>query len=193
MQARHPSSAREQYRQAGRGVLRAPGNWVAHEAHVHAASALAGMEPLQGAIVDLLYACEPAPGRMEQLLQRPAIAQRLTPFVARTFALLAQHGRRLPRVTPLATRYCVLATPSLDVPSRALLCGVDDSREIAKAAIPFLMLGDTGVEEAFLGHCEGARDTLAFMLARRALTREGLVLSDRWNEVALTLEKGVSA
>lgn len=193
MQAGQQARAREQHRQAGRAVLRTPGNWVAHEAHVTAASALDGMEPLQGALVDLLYACQPAPARMAQLLQRPPIAERLTPFVAQTFAMLVQRGRGLPRVTPLATRYCVLATPSLDVPARALLCGVDDSREIATAAIPFLMLGDMGVEDAFLSHCEGARDTLAFMLARRALTREGFVLSDRWNALALALEQGGSA
>ena len=193
MQATASLQARARYRQAGRHVLRSPGDWAAHEAHVATAGALDGTEPLQGAIVDCLHACAPAPDRLGRLLAQPLVSGRLAPPVLQTLAALARSGRRLPRITPLATRYCILASPSLDVPSRAVLCGVDDSRGIAQATIPRLLQGDAVAEEAFLQHCEGARDTLAFMLARRALTRSGRVLAQRWDAVAMLLEKEVSA
>lgn len=181
-------TASERFRSSGRRVLRNPANRRAHEARVAAASRLEGTEPLQGALADLLHGCAPDAARSCRMLQQPRIASRLAPVVAASFLLQARSSRRLPRVTPLATRYCVLAMPSLDVPERALLCSVDDSREIAATAIPLLLAGDDEVEAAFLAHCEGARDTLAFMLARRALLRLHPDLPARWQDVASRLE-----
>ena len=119
------------------------------------------------------------------------MAERLAPFVARDFLALAERRERLLRVSPLATRFSVLTMPSLDVPQRALLVGVDDSRELAAQAIPALLAGDDEAEAAFLHHCEGAGDSLAFMLASRALTRAGRPLSRRWSEVSMVLQRGV--
>ncbi|MDO5625979.1 MAG: hypothetical protein Q4G71_14985 [Pseudomonadota bacterium] len=182
-------SARERFRQHGRQVLRVPADAAAHEARVMAACALPGTEPVQGALADMLHACQPDAAftqLMQRLLRRPAVAERLAPFVVRAFAALADRGQRLPRVTPLATRFCVLAMPSLDVPRRALLVGVDDARAIAA-----LLAGDAAAEDAFLAHCEGAGDALAFMLVRRALAREGRALPARWDAVSAVLQNGV--
>ena len=85
----------------------------------------------------------------------------------------------------------MLVAPSLDVPRRAILCSVDDSRRIAAEAVPALLAGDTQAEQDFLAHCEGAGDSLAFMLARRALTRAGRTLSPQWEAVSLALQDGV--
>ena len=111
----------------------------------------------------------------------------------RAFMEHADIGKGLPVVTPLATKYSVLTTQSLDVPRRALLCGVDDSRRMAAQAMDALASGDREAEEAFLAHCEGAADTLAFMLARRSLMKKGIELSDKWLQVFDSLEKGTKA
>ena len=184
-------SPRERFRQAGRDVLRVPGDRRLHEARVMAACALDGAEPVQGALADLMVACLPDDEATVRLLRRPQVAQRLAPFVARAFLRLSSQRQRLPRVSALATRFCVLAMPSLDVPKRALLVGVDDSRELAAQAIPALLAGDDEAEAAFLDHCEGAGDSLAFMLARRALSRAGRPMAPRWDEVSAALQQGV--
>ncbi|MDO5288892.1 MAG: hypothetical protein Q4F13_04575 [Pseudomonadota bacterium] len=182
---------RERFRQHGRQVLRVPGDAAAHEARIMLACELQGAEPLQGALADMLHACPPNAEHVRRLLRRPAVAQRLAPFVARALLQAADSGQRLPRATALATRYSVLAMPSLDVPRRALLVGVDDSRGIAARATAALLAGQPGAEDEFLTHCEGAGDTLAFMLVRRALAREGKVLSERWSQVAQGLQQSV--
>ncbi len=181
-------SARERFRQLGRQVLVAPGERVRHETRIVAACNLPGTEPLQGALADLLYACEPDATANAQLLSRPEIAQRLLSYVLHAFQVLVHQGQRLPKATPLATRHSILATPSLDVPRRALLVSVDDSREIAARAVAAVQVGDTVAEDEFLRHCLGARDTLAFMLARRALMREGRVLGQCWEDAVQVLQ-----
>lgn len=181
---------RERFRRAGRLVLRRPGGWAAHEVRVMAACRLPGVEPVQGALADLLHACADA-NRIFWLLRRPEIATRLSSFVMLSFYEHAKRGQHLPCVTPLATRYSVLTMPSLDVPARAVLCGIDDSHEIARTILPLLLAGDEEAEKTFLAHCEGALDTLAFMLVRRALRRHGVVQSDRWHSAASTLEERV--
>ena len=175
-------SAREQFRQAGRRVLRAPADRAAHGSRVQAACALGGSEPVQGALADMLSACAPDAG-LEAVLRAPEVSARLAPFVMQAFLAQVRAARRLDRVTALATRWSVLAVPSLDVPSRALLCGVDDSRAIAADALTPLLAGDEAMERAFLEHCVGAGDALAFMLTRRAMLREGRALSERWGAV----------
>ena len=183
-------SARESFRRAGRQVLNAPGDAALHQARVTAALALEGAEPLQGALADWLRRCAPDPSFLA-LLDRTDVRGRLAPFVADALAAQARSGQPLPAASPWATRWSVLAAPSLDVPRRALLCSVDDSRRIAAAALPALLAGDAQAEQAFLTHCEGAGDSLAFMLARRALTREGRSLSAQWEAVSQALQNGV--
>lgn len=186
-------SAQARFRRHGRHVMRVPSDRVAHEERVMAACELAGAEPLQGAVADMLYACLPNPDRTRQLLCRPVVAHRLAPFVARAFMAQVNAGRRLPIASALATRYSVLTTPSLDVPRRALLVGVDDSQGLAMRAAAAISTGDADAEDEFLNHCKGAGDVLAFMLARRALMRKGITLSPQWEETMDALQKGVRA
>lgn len=184
-------SAREQFRQAGRRVLRAPGDFSLHQQRVEAALALEGAEPLQGALADGLHGCEPDAPRFQAVLARADIQPRLPPFVMQALQAQVASGRKLPAASPWATRWSVLVAPSLDVPRRAILCSVDDSRRIAAEAVPALLAGDGQAEQDFLAHCEGAGDSLAFMLARRALTRAGRTLSPQWEAVSLALQNGV--
>ena len=182
--------ARERFRQAGREVLLHPNDRRCHEGRVLVACELGGTEPLQGALADLLHACAPDAAWNRALLSRASVDQRLPAHVYCALLVQVQGTSRLPATNALATRWSVLTCPSLDVPRRALLCSTDDARTMAARAIPALLAGDAGAEQAFLAHCEGAGDTLAFMMARRALTRQGLVLSQRWDTVLEFLLKG---
>lgn len=189
--AQHGLSARQQFRQAGRRVLNAPADLALHEQRVNAALGLEGVEPLQGALADWLHGCAPDAARFQALLARADIQPRLAPFVLQGLQAQAASGRKLPAASVWATRWSVLVAPSLDVPRRALLCSVDDSRRIAAEALPALLAGDAQAEQDFLAHCEGAGDSLGFMLVRRALTREGRALSPQWEAVSLALQNGV--
>lgn len=182
---------RAHFRQCSRRVLREPQRRELHLQRLEAAAALEGVEPLQGALVDMLHAHPLGPSELRACVaSRPAL-QRLAPHVLRALQDQARTGRALPRVSVLATRWSVLVTPSLDVPARAMLCGVDDSRDLCASVLPALLAGDEATESAFLAHCEGAGDTMAFMLARRALTRANRALSPRWQAVASVLQRRV--
>jgi len=184
---------RTRFRQAGRRVLRNHGDLDAHEARVLIACELDGAEPVQGALADMAHAGAPDERRFSSLLQRPEVGARLSAGIIEAFEEEVRMGLPLPRVSRLATRYSILAMPSLDVPTRAIRCGVDDSRRAATAAIPALLAGDAAAEAAFLDHCEGALDTLAFMLARSALIKARRELSPRWRTVSDALQQGAGA
>ena len=191
--SQHGLSARERFRQAGRRVLNAPADAALHAQRVDAALALEGAEPLQGALADWLHGCAPDADNFQPVLARADIRPRLAPFVWQALQEQAASGHKLPAASTWATRWSVLVAPSLDVPRRAILCSVDDSRRIAAEALPLLLAGDAQAEQDFLTHCEGAGDSLAFMLVRRALTREGRALSPQWEAVSLALQNGVQA
>lgn len=181
-------SIRKRFRRAGQRILQRPADLVAHAMRIRTAALLPGAEPLQGALADMLSSCDPDPERLAPLLDDIGARERLPAHVLRGFTQQADSGQRLPRVNTLATRWSVLAMPSLDVPAHAQLCSTDDSRDLASRALPAMLAGDQAVEEEFLAHCEGARDTLAFMLARRRLRQEGRALSPRWEAVADVLQ-----
>ncbi|PAT40449.1 hypothetical protein [Vandammella animalimorsus] len=187
----HAANAR--LRQASRLVLQAPADLALHAQRIQMALALPGTEPLQAAVVDMLCGCKAAPQALCEVLAQPAVRERLPAPAWQALHAQAQSGQPLPRVTPLATRWCVLAAPSLDVPQRAWLCGVDDSRSIAAHALPPLQAGNAQAEQGFLAHCLGAHDTLAFMLARRALQRQHIALSPQWEQTMQALQQRMDA
>lgn len=179
--------ARLAVRQQARVLLRDPVNVGAHMARLHAAMELPGAEPVQGTLADMYVAL----GANAEALKRSAlqmVAARMSPHVVRWFT--AQAGSdRLARVTPLATRWSVLARPSADISTRARRCSVDDSRALAEAVIQSVAAADTEAQQAFLHHCITCRDNMAFMLARRALLRMGTALPPDWESVSQQLEQ----
>ena len=76
--------------------------------------------------------------------------------------------------------------------------GVDDSHDRAAAAAGAILAAlaqsevadSRQLEAAFLAHCVGAQDTLAFMLARRTLQRAGFVFGPAWQDAMGLLEQG---
>ncbi|NMM18507.1 MAG: hypothetical protein HHJ15_00880 [Rhodoferax sp.] len=179
--------ARLAVRQQARRMLRDPLDASAHLARLQAALQLPGSEPVQGALADLFVAF----GEREVLLKRSALhlaRDRLAEHVVRWFE--AQAGQaRLSRITPLATRWSVLARPSADISTRARRCSGDDSRALADQAVKAVENADAEAQAAFLHHCITCHDNLAFMLARRALLRESEKLPPNWDEVSRQLQQ----
>lgn len=184
-------AARLSLRRQARVLLRDPRDVDAHMNRLRAALELPGAEPAQGVLADLFVVF----GEAHATLKRQALRlarERLATHVARWFD--AQVPRApLPRITPLATRWSVLARPSADMSTRARRCSVDDSRALADEVIAAYAAGDAAAQQAFLHHCVTCHDNLAFMLARRSLLRNGAELPPEWETVSQQLEQGERA
>jgi mono/diheme cytochrome c family protein len=179
--------ARRAVRLHARRLMRDPSDVSAHFARLHASLELPGSEPVQGALADFYVSF----GEREEALKRTALQMardRLAVHAARWFDAQASQSR-LERITPLATRWSVLARPSADISTRARRCSVDDSRALAEQVVHAVAQSDAQAQQAFLHHCVTCHDNLAFMLARRALLRGGAVLPADWEAVSQQLEQ----
>jgi len=174
-------------REFARQLMREPANVTVHRQRLAMALQMPGVEPVQGALADLFVAV----GADEQALKRQAWANvrlRLAPHVARWFEAQIDQPA-LSRITPLATRWSVLARPSADISTRARRCSSDDSRTLAAAVLVAVAQADRAGQQAFLHHCVTCQDKLAFMLARRALLKSGAPLPEGWHQVSHALEQ----
>lgn len=174
-------------RQLARHLMRDPADATVHRQRAITALLMPGQEPVQGALADLFVVF----GEDEQLLKRQALADargRLAPHVARWFEAQIDQPA-LSRITPLATRWSVLARPSADISTRARRCSSDDSRVLAAAVLVAVTQADRAGQQAFLHHCVTCQDKLAFMLARRALLKSGASLPEGWHQVSHVLEQ----
>ena len=182
--------ARIAVRLHARRLRRDPADVSAHFARLHASLELPGAEPVQGALADLFVSFD----ERDESLKRTALhmtRDRLPAHAARWFE--AQVGLpRLARITPLATRWSVLARPSADISTRARRCSADDSRALAAQVMKAVETGDAQAQQEFLHHCVTCHDNLAFMLARRAMLRHSAPLPADWEAVSLQLEQGGS-
>ncbi|MDD2924958.1 hypothetical protein [Rhodoferax sp.] len=160
-----------------------------HSARLDAALLLPGAEPVQGALADLFASV----GAEQAQFKRDALSlarERLAPHVSSWFESQID-APVLPRITPLATRWSVLAIPSADISTRARRCSVDDSRALAAQVIDAVAQGDAQGEQLFLHHCVTCHDNLAFMLARRALLKANTRLPPGWDTVSQQLEQAM--
>lgn len=179
--------ARLAVRQHARRLMHDPADVSAHFARLHASLELPGSEPVQGALADIFVSF----GEHEESLKRTALQMardRLAAHAARWFDSQANQSH-LPRITPLATRWSVLARPSADISTRARRCSVDDSRALADQAVKALENNDAQAQQEFLHHCVTCHDNLAFMLARRAVLRQHGILPADWEAVSRQLEQ----
>ena len=179
--------ARTQVRSHARRLLRNPADISALMGRLQAAQSLPGSEPVQGALADVfvVLGSDDAPTKAAAL---QGVQARLAPHVVRWFVGQVAGGP-LTRISPLATRWSVLARPSADITTRARRCSVDDSRALAQQVIESMERGEGLEQPAFLHHCITCHDNLAFMLARRALLRTHAALPTSWAEVSLQLEQ----
>lgn len=192
MNPRNPSvqmHARHGFRRLGRAILKAPHDLSTHEIRLKTALELPGSEPIQGALADMFTGCARAlPADKSAALD--AARPRLSPWVAQLFTSFVG-ASAYPRCSPMATRWSVLATPSLDMPRRALRCSFDDASTLAQDAITSWRNGDEAAQQAFLAHCKACGNTLAFALARRTLLQELPELPPPWEVASLYLQEWV--
>ncbi len=187
------SSASDLYRRVmrrqARQLLRNNSSIEAHLARITAALELPGSEPVQGVLADVFTSM----GADQAAFKRNALAAvkaRLNPHIASWFESQIQ-APRLPRISPLATRWSVLSIPSADISTRARRCSADDSRALAARAVVAVERADAQGEQLFLHHCLTCHDNLAFMLARRQLLKIDHQLPAGWDAVSRQLEQQV--
>lgn len=186
--AMHPIT-REEFRRTTRQVLQAPTSLEAHHNRLRAAQKIPGSEPLQAAFVDMLCSVPPVSTGALEWLRDPASEARLAAHVREALLGAASASAPMTRVNPLATRWCVIAVPSCNVPERARLSSADDSRAMAAQAVQQATAGNDEALNEFLGHCVGTQDKLAFMLAFTALSRDGVALTQDWYRVMTLLQE----
>jgi len=174
-------SARREVRRQTRALVNRHHDVAVHLARVHASLQLKGIEPVQGALADLFGSF----GETSSALKAAALqlaAPRLGSRTARLFEVWVA-GPPLPRITPLATRWSLMVSPSADTPTRSRRCSPDDSRTLAAQFLVACDAQEAGAQEAFLHHCLTCQDRLAFMLARRELLKRHGSLPAEWVEV----------
>lgn len=182
---------RRAVRRGARQLVHTPTDAAAHLARLHASFDLPGNEPVQGVLADIFTAL----GADHSALKAQAldlVRSRLSPHVATWFESQT-NAPALPKISPLATRWSVLATPSADISTRARRCSADDSRALAKRAVQAVNKSDEQAQQLFLHHCLTCHDNLAFMLARREVLKSATQLPPAWDEVSTQLERSVSA
>lgn len=179
-------AARTEVRRQSRVLLRRRDDAAVHLARIHASLQLDGVEPVQGALADLFVCFGEESASLKQLALQLA-APRLEERMTRRFEAWVA-APRLPRHTALATRWSLLARPSVDIRTRARRCSADDSRAIAAQAITACEAGDLAAQELFFHHCVTCDDRLAFMLVRRELNRRGASYPVGWSAVDRTLQ-----
>jgi mono/diheme cytochrome c family protein len=175
-------------RRSARLLVRTPTDAATHLARLHAATQLPGTEPVQGVLADLFTAL----GSDHSALKSQALTlvrARLSPHMAFWFDSQTR-APALPKISPMATRWSVLAVPSADISTRARRCSVDDSRALAKRAVQAVTASDEQAQQLFLHHCLTCHDNLAFMLARREVLKLHPQLPAGWDEVSRQLERG---
>ena len=179
--------ARLAVRRYARQLLHNPTSVPVHLARLNAALELPGTEPVQGALADLFVSFDAAEASLKRMALQ-LVVERLPAHTARWFESQVAQAR-LAQVSPLATRWSVLARPSADISIRARRCSPDDSRALAARVVRAVGEQDVPVQQAFLHHCVTCHDNLAFMLARRALLQTGASLPAGWEIVSRQLEQ----
>ena len=182
--------SRATFRQLSRQVSQDRSNIALHQSRLHVALSLPGTEPTQGALVDMFAGCSQATDTdREMALDR--VQARLNPLlVAKLRPYITQAA--LPLSNALATRWSVIASPSLDMPRRTMRCNTDDSRLLAQNAVKAWQVHDMAAQDAFLEHCVICQDKLAFLLARRSLLQQLDELPAAWKTVGDLLEMMVT-
>lgn len=178
--------SRVTFRKLSRLVIKDRNNVVLHQSRLQAAMHLPGSEQIQGALVDMLLGCIPATEVDRQAALsfvqdrlNPLLVTKLKPYIANPV---------LPLSNALATRWSVIASPSLDMPRRTMRCNTDDSRLHAQNAVKAWHEHDVATQNAFFEHCIVCQDKLAFLLARRSLLQQLDDLPAAWEAVGDQLE-----
>lgn len=186
---------RRQFRYYTRCVCQAPMSVYYHTKRLQVAAKIGQTEPYQGALADYFFACWYDMATEGRLILEEA-AGRLPKHVVSAFGEFVNQGEHLPAISPLATRFSVLVSPSMNVPQHRVYMDKDESKKIAKSLQEALLVakqnGDDGlieqIEQDYLAHCLACQDRMGFMMTWFALSRAGWEFDEKWHACKASLE-----
>lgn len=192
---RTPIAVRERYRRASRRVLNAPTTTSYHRERIRIALNFFETEPLQGALADYFFGCwYDMPFSGQAILEE--VKERLPAPIYQAFFKCTHKKDYIWSISPLATRWSVLVTPSLDVPSHKLRTSSDTAWYVSDNVVATLLKARnennptlSQTEDDFLEHCVACTDRMAFMMVWFRLNKENWLFDERWLNCRKTLEK----
>lgn len=176
------------FRHFSRLIKLSPSSELYHTERIASAMRLEQNEPLQGALADYFYACwYVMPTKGNDILAR--VSKRLNTWVIDDFRQFVNQGDYLPNITRLATRWSVLVTPSMDVPTHQMYVGKDDASKVAKEICQRLLNAKvaedehkiTQIEQEFFTHCLACHDRMGFMMAWFELSKNNWQFHKGWS------------
>lgn len=190
-----PNQSRQEFRYYTRLVRTLPNNSYYHQKRLKAACQFNQGEPLQGALADYFFACW-----YDTAKQGYSVLDEFAGFlpnhVVQEFLQYINKGHHLSAISPLATRWSVLVSPSMNVPKHKLYISKDDAKLLAQQVSRALLDAEqnnnpeliTELEEQYLNHCQACQDRMGFMMTYFALAKEGWEFSQAWNDYKHLLE-----
>lgn len=191
---RTSANVREQYRRLSRRVLNAPTNTNHHKERIRVAIKFFESEPLQGALADYFFGCwYDVPYHGQAVLDEAK--ERLSAPIYQAFLNCVHKKDYVWETSPLATRWSVLVTPSLNVPAHKLRTSSDNAWYVADNIIVSLLKARdenspllSQLEEDFFEHCIACADRMAFMVVWFRLNKANWQFDERWSSCRKLLE-----
>lgn len=192
----HHADAYHLFRYYSRAVLKNPSAAEYHKERIEVAKKLGESEPLQGALSDYFFGCwYDVPMIHPEFIQ--ACKSRLSTQAWQIIhdCIICKHY--LQKNNLLATRWSVLTTPTLDVPSHKLRASSDDATHLAHNLLESILVAHkaqnfdevTRLEDEFFNHCLACHDLVAFMKAWFKLGKHDWVFDMRWIACRTELER----
>lgn len=187
---------RRQFRYYTRLVKALPTSEYHHKKRLKIASGFYQSEPLQGALADYFFACWYDVAFDGQAVLEE-LSSRLPPHISQAFSSYIGQGLHMPAISPLATRFSVLVSPSMNVPKHKLYVSKDDAQRVAGEVTARLLAAkandDTAtiqaVQTEYLQHCLACQDRMGFMRTWFALAKSGFYFDEAWQACRATLEE----
>lgn len=186
---------RRKFRYYSRMIYKNPTFSDCHKKRILLALQFEQNDILIGALADYFFGCwyEIAKDGYQTLFMA---ADKLPRHTMSAFEDFINQGNYMTQISTLATRFSVLVTPSMDVPTHQMYVGKDEARQVAdvfKDAFSVAFYdGDelkvTQIESEFFAHCMACRDTMSFMMAWFAISKMGYPMHEGWQACKLVLE-----
>lgn len=178
---------RSQFRYYSRCVRYFPTSTYYHKKRLEVAMAFVESEPLQGALADYFYAGWYDIAR-EGATLLDLFGDKLPAHIVQDFLAYVNQGQYLPSISPLATRFSVLVSPSLNVPAHRLYVSKEEAQKISNDVVA--KLTDTSlletpellsqIQKDYLAHCQVCQDRMGFMMTWFALSKTGFEFDEEW-------------
>lgn len=186
---------RRQFRYYSRCVRYFPTSAYYHKKRLEMAMVFEQSEPLQGALADYFYACWYDIAREGAALLE-LFANKLPAHIVESFLVYVNQGQYLSTISPLATRFSVLISPSMNVPAHRLYVNKEDAQKISHDLVKKMMEARMAednellaeIQKDYLAHCLVCQDRMGFMMTWFALSKLGFEFDDEWRACKASLE-----